>query len=448
MNKVIKLTKGLDLPMAGAAKAELVKASAPAVYTIVPDHYAGIKPKLAVKEGDVVKAGSPLFYDKTFAEMNFASPVSGKVTAINRGERRKVTSITIEADAVIEYAKYEVNLHSGEDVKALLLKAGVWNLIGQRPYDCIALPTKTPKAIFVSTFDSAPLAPDYNYVLKGQEAELQAAISALSKIAPVTLGVKDGEAGLWAGMKDCEIVAFAGKHPVGNVGVQINHVCPVNKGETVFTVAPQSLLVIGKLVTKGIVDLTRVVALTGELAQNAAYYQVIPGMPLSAILNGNMPQGVHTRVVAGNVLSGHKVEEDETIEPLLNQITLIEEGDDARDFMGWIMPRFNNFSQNSSVGGKWLAMLGFKKFHYDARLLGGRRAIITSGEYDKVFPMDIYPEYLVKAMIAGNLDKMEALGAYEVAPEDFALCEFVCTSKMPLQAIVRQALDNMKSELE
>jgi Na+-transporting NADH:ubiquinone oxidoreductase subunit A len=331
----------------------------------------------------------------------------------------------------------------------LLLKAGVWSYIKQRPYDCIANPTKAPKAIWISSFDSAPLAPNYEYVLKGHESTLQAAVNALALIAPVYVGIRFGaKATDWRLLKNCTQVEFAGPHPAGNAGVQINHVCPVNKGETVYVIAPQDLLIIGRLMQKGIVDMSRLVALTGPLAVEKAYYKMLPGMPVSAILRSNILGGEAVRMVEGNVLSGHQVEVDESIEPGCNQLTVIPEGTEARDFMGWIMPRFQNFSANNAVMGKWLAKMGVKNFNVDARLLGGRRAIIASGEYDKVFPMDIYPEFLIKAMIAGNLDRMEALGAYEVSPEDFALCEYVCTSKMPLQAIVRQALDNMKNELE
>jgi len=449
MSKVIKLTKGLDLPLEGMAAEELKSVSRPDVFSICPDHYAGIKPKLAVKEGDVVKAGEPLFHDKTVEEMNFASPVSGKILNINRGERRKILSVTIQADAQIEYAKYDVKVETGDDVKALLLKAGIWSLIGQRPYDCIADPKKAPKAIWISSFDSAPLAPNYEFILKGQESLLQAAVNALALIAPVHIGVKFGAPATdWRLLKNCTLHEFYGPHPAGNAGVQINHVMPVNKGEAVYVIKPQDLLIIGRLMVKGIVDMSRLVALTGPLAVEKAYYKMLPGMPVSAILKSNILGGEAVRLIEGNVLSGHQVEMDETIEPQCDQLTVIPEGTEARDFMGWIMPRFTNFSANNAVMGKWMAKLGMKHFDFDARLLGGRRAIITSGEYDKVFPMDIYPEYLIKAMIAGNLDRMEALGAYEVAPEDFALCEYVCTSKMPLQAIVRQALDNMKQELE
>lgn len=449
MNKVVKLTKGLDLPMEGMAAEELKSVSRPDVFSICPDHYAGVKPKMLVREGDVVKAGSPLFYDKRFEEMNFASPVSGKVLGINRGERRKIMSVTIAADAVQEYEHYEVKAETADDVRQLLLKSGVWSYLRQRPYDCIANPTKSPKAIWISSFDSAPLAPNYEYVLKGHESTLQAAVNALALLAPVYVGLKWGaKATDWRMLKNCTLVEFAGPHPAGNASVQINHVCPVNKGETVFVVRPQDLLIIGRLMQKGIVDMSRLVALTGPLAVEKAYYKMLPGMPVSAILKSNVLSGEAVRLIEGNVLSGHQVEPDEIIEPDCDQLTVIPEGTEARDFMGWIMPRFNNFSANNAVMGKWLAKLGVKHFDFDARLLGGRRAIITSGEYDSVFPMDIYPEYLIKAMIAGNLDRMEALGAYEVAPEDFALCEYVCTSKMPLQAIVRKALDYMKNELE
>lgn len=449
MNKVIKLTKGLNIPLEGKAAEEIRSLSRPSLYKIVPDHYAGIRPKMLVREGDLVKAGSPLFCDKTFAEMLFTSPVSGKIAGIVRGEKRKVMEIQIEADDVIQYEKFDVKAESKEAVKDLLLRSGLWSMMRQRPYDCIALPSKEPKAIFISSFDSAPLAPNYEWIVKGHASTLQAAVSALSKIAPVYVGVKAGSKSAdLAALKDCTLFGVEGPHPAGNVSVQINHVAPMAKGETVFVLNTQDLLLIGRFFQKGIVDMQRLVALTGPLAATHAYYNVLPGMPLEAILRSNVRRDVKTRIVEGNVLSGHKAEEDETIEPYCNQLTIIAEGTDTHDFMGWIMPRFDNFSVANAIAGKWLAKLGFKDFTFDARLLGGRRAIIASGEYDKVLPMDILPEYLIKAMIAGNLDKMEQLGATEVAPEDFALCEYVCTSKMPLQAIVRQALDNMKAELE
>ena len=458
MSKTVKLCRGLDIPMEGAAAKEQGSVRRPDIFRIVPDHFA-VVPKLMVREGDRVKAGDPLFHHKQFADMLFASPVSGTVRAIVRGERRKVLSVDIEADAVIDYTKFDFNLAklSGEEVRQAILDAGLWSCIKQRPYDCIANPSQQPKAVFISTFDSAPLAPDYEYIVKGQATDLQAGITALAKIAgvAVNLGIKAGTAATdFRGLKDAVITEFAGPHPAGNVGVQINHVNPVNKGEVVWTVNLQDAIILGRLFTKGIVDMQRLVALTGPLAVEPKYYKVLPGMPVSAVFGCNVVKGVPVRYIAGNVLSGHQVELDESISSYDNQFTAIDDGSETNEFMGWAMPRFDKFSAGRMFFTKYFtsagrrAVFGKKEFQWDARLLGGRRAIIVSGEYDKVFPMDIYPEYLIKAMIAGNLDKMEQLGAYEVAPEDFALCEFVCTSKMPLQAIVRKALDNMKSELE
>ena len=442
----IKLKRGLDIPFEGRAAETIGSVRRPAVYHIVPDHFAGIKPKLLVKEGDLVKAGSPLFHDKKFEEMFFTSPVSGKVVAIVRGDRRKVMSIDIEADETIAYQTFDKT----QDPKGLLLYSGLWSLIKQRPYDCIALPNKTPKAVFISTFDTAPAAPNYEWVLKGQLTDLQATVSKLTTIAPVYVGIQAGAKAIeFRELKDCTLFEVAGPHPAGNVGVQINHVLPIAKGETVWTINVQDLAIIGRLFTKGIVDMQKLVALTGPLAANPQYYRVLPGMPVSAVFGCNVQSGEPVRYVAGNPLSGHQVGLDEMVSVYDNQFTALDEGSETHEFMGWLIPRFGDFNASCTDPAKPLQRLfGQKEYNWDARLKGGRRAIIVSGEYDKVFPMDIYPEYLIKAMIAGNLDRMEQLGAYEVAPEDFALCEYVCTSKMPLQAIVRAALDNLKNEVE
>ena len=274
-------------------------------------------------------------------------------------------------------------------------------------------------------------------------------------MAPVYVGLQAGcKTPEFRELKDCTLYEVSGAHPAGNVGVQINHVYPMAKGDTIFCINIQDVALIGRFFQKGIVDMQKKVALTGPLAYGRQYYNVLPGMPVSAILRSNVQVGVAARIVAGNVLSGHQVNMDETISIYDNQFTVLAEGDDKHEFMGWIIPRFSAFNAGKTDPAvlldncvtRWL--FGPKQYQWDARMKGGRRAIIVSGEYDKVFPMDIYPEYLIKAMIAGNIDQMEALGAYEVAPEDFALCEYVCTSKMPLQAIVRQALDNLKKEIE
>lgn len=453
--KQIKLTRGLDIPMTGEAERNLGSARRPQVFRIVPDHFAGLTPKMLVKEGDIVKAGSALFYDKQFAEMMVTSPISGRVVEINRGERRKVMYIAIEADAEIQYEVFENAITDADSVRNLLLRSGLWTLLRQRPYDCIAMPSKQPKAIFVSTFDSAPLAPDYEWVLQGQTAQLQAAVNALNMIAPVYVGIKAGaKAAMFRGLKGCEMYEVAGAHPAGNVGVQINHVAPMAKGETVFTINIQDLALIGRLLVNHRVDMRKKVALTGPLAYGKQYYEVLPGMPMSAIAAQNIHNELPYRLIRGNALSGTATAMDEIISLYDNQLTVIDEGVNTHEFMGWLIPRFSSFNFGNTDPAKLLDncvtrwLFGKKDYRWDARLKGGRRAIIVSNEYDKVFPMDIYPEYLIKAMIAGNLDKMEQLGANEVAPEDFALCEYVCTSKMPLQAIVRQALDNMKKEIE
>ncbi len=447
----ILVKRGLDIPMDGAAEKAVGSVKQPEVFHIVPDHFAGITPKLDVKAGERVKAGSPLFHDKAFEAMLFTSPVSGVVREIVRGERRKVMSIDIEADSTMEYAEFDTK----KEIRSLLMESGLWCLIKQRPYDCIALPTKQPRAIFVSTFDTAPLAPDYEWVVKGENAHLQAAVTALAKVAPVYVGVRAGvQATDFRGLKDCTLFEVAGPHPAGNAGVQINKVMPMRKGDTMWTVNVQDMLLIGRLLTTGKVDMHKRVALTGPMARGRMYYNVLPGMPVTAFTTGNIHREAAFRLVRGNALSGVQADETEMVSVYDNQYTVIAEGTETHEFMGWIMPRFNAFHFGKTDPAAMLdnkcvrSWFGKAQYEWDARLKGGRRAIIVSGEYEKVFPMDIYPEQLIKAMIAGNLDKMEQLGANEVAPEDFALCEYVCTSKMPLQAIVREALDNMKNQIE
>lgn len=447
----IKLKRGLDIKISGKATLEVGTADIAKRYSIVPDHFEGITPKVVVKAGEHVKAGQPLFHDKMHEEINVVSPVSGIIEAVNRGERRKVMSIDITPDAEVEHVTFDTKATDAQTAKALLLQSGMWVYIKQRPYDVIANPDATPKAIFISTFDTAPLAADFNFTLAGHQAELQAAIDTLAMIAPVYVGVNARKPShMFDSLKNCTITAFDGPHPAGNVGVQINHVAPVNKGETVYTIGIQDLAIIGRLIQKGHVDMQKTIALCGPLVRTPQYYKYTYGQPASCITRCNIEVGVKSRIICGNILSGTQIDEQETLCPYCNQISVIADGSDTDEILGWVAPRINKFSTSgtylSGILGKFMPKI--IEYEYDARLLGGRRAIIMSGEYDKVFPMDIYPEYLIKAMIAGNIDRMEALGAYEVAPEDFALCEFVCTSKMPLQAIVRQALSQMRKELE
>ena len=453
MAQLIKTKRGLDIQIGGKAENTISGLKISEVVAVIPDHYHGITPKVVVKEGDVVNAGTPLFYNKAIESMKFVSPVSGKVLAVNRGERRKVLSITIQRDEKTAYQEFSpkaVSQLSGDEIKSLLLASGLWVYVKQRPYDVIANPAVAPKAVFVSAFDSAPLAPDYEYVMASEMKEFQTGIDALAKMAgvKVNLGIKPGNT-IFASVQNADITVFDGPHPAGNVGVQINKINPVNKSEVVWTVGAEDVLFIGRLFSKGIVDLTRTVAITGPEVVKPQYIQTVAGSAVAPLLKGNVTMGVEHRVISGNVLSGLQISANGNIDPYATQISVIKEGKDNHELVGWAMPRFNKFSASrlyfSSILQK---VFGKKDFEYDARVLGGERAFIMSGEYDKVLPMDILPEFLFKAMITGNIDKMEALGAYEIAPEDVALCEFVCTSKLPLQQIVRESLDNMRKELE
>ena len=449
MANVIKLRKGLDINLKGAAAQELVSVKEPGFYSLVPDDYTGITPKVVVKEQEYVMAGGPLFIDKNHPELKFVSPVSGVVTSVERGARRKVLNIVVEAAAEQDYEEFgkkDVNALNGESVKAALLEAGMFAFIRQRPYDVIADPTMYPKAIFVSAFDSNPLAPDFEFALKGEEANFQTGLDALSKMAKtyLSISVKQKAAALTQA-KNVTITAFDGPNPAGNVGVQINHISPVVKGETVWTIGAEAVIFIGRLFNTGRVDMTRKVAVTGSEVLKPAYCKLKVGALLTNVFSGNVTTGRDLRYISGNVLTGKKVNPNGFLGAFDNQLTVIPEGDDIHEMLGWIMPRFNQFSVNHSYFS-WL-LGNNKEYVLDARIKGGERHMIMSNEYDKVFPMDIFPEYLVKAIIAGDIDRMEALGIYEVAPEDFALCEFVCSSKVEVQRIVRAGLDMLRAEM-
>jgi Na+-transporting NADH:ubiquinone oxidoreductase subunit A len=457
MANLIKTKRGLNIPINGRAIEMIGTSTLSKEFALIPEYYHGVTPKLLVKEGDVVKAGSPVFYEKQFPGMNFVSPVSGRIKSINRGERRRIINVIIESDEKMTYETFEKSdlaSLTAADVISKLQLAGLWSFIKQRPYDVIADPTKTPKAIFISAFDSAPLASNNDYVMSAQMADFQTGIDALAKIAKIHLGIRVGKKSAFQSVKKVEMTEYDGPHPVGNVGIQINHISAVNKGEFVWTVNPQDVLFFGRFFNKNVVDLSRTIALTGPCAKSPQYYQTIIGANIESLVLGKIKSCPSIRFISGNVLTGIKVAGNGFLDPYATQITVLEDGNTIHELVGWGMPRFRKFSVSGTYftalfESKLLKKLfGNMKYKWDARLMGGKRAIIMSGEYDKVLPMDIYPEFLFKAMITGNIDKMEALGAYEIAPEDVALCEFVCTSKLPLQQIVRNSLDLMKKELE
>lgn len=450
--KTIKLKKGLDIVMDGRAELRVVSMTQPDVVKIVPDDYHGITPKVAVKEGDAVKVGSVILFDKNRPTLKITSPVSGTVVEVARGERRKLLYVAVQRDGKQTHEtlpKIDLNAERAQLLDAVLT-AGFGALIRQRPYDVVANPETTPKAIFVSAFDTAPLAPDYNFVLKGRAADVQNGLSVLAKLTDgkVYYSVSPDTSAELRNMNDVEITEFVGAHPAGNVGVQINHLNPVNKGETVWTMNVQDVALLGHFARTGQLDMTRTIAVAGPEVLEPAYVQTVSGTAVAAIVNCDLSRGIKVRVVNGNVLTGTQADADAVLSPFAGVVSAIAEGDEANEMFGWILPRFHKFSNSLSYPWqRFLTRFGVH-YDYDARILGGRRAIVVSGEYEKVFPMDIMPEQLVKAMIAKNLDKMEQLGAYEVAPEDFALCEYVCTSKLELQTIVREALDYMRKELE
>lgn len=440
MAKVFKLRKGLDINLKGKATKETASVKCPGEYALVPDDFCGVKPKVTVKEGDAVKAGDALFVDKLHPEVKFVSPVSGTVSLVERGDRRKLLSIRVKADGKQEARQFDVK----GDVKALMLESGIFAFLRQRPYDVVASPDDKPKAIFVSAFNSMPLSQDFEYVLQGQEAEFQAGISALAKLAKVCLGVSAKQTSkALTEAKDCEVNVFDGPAPAGNVGVQINHVSPINKGEIVWTLGAEEVIFLGRLLKSGKVDFTRTVALAGSEVKEPKYYRMLPGQKLSTLLDGTV-NAEGARVISGNVMTGLKTTAEGFLGAHATEVNVIPEGDHADEMLGWIMPRFNTFSTHRS----YLSWLRGKKKEYviDARIKGGERHMIMSGEYDKVFPMDIYAGYLIKAIIAGDIDRQEALGIYEVAPEDFAIAEFVDSSKLELQRIVREGLDILRKE--
>ena len=448
MHRVVKISKGLNINLKGAPVAEFTSVAPAKLYALMPADFTRVTPKVVVKPEDKVKAGDPLFFDKENPELQFVSPVSGTVVAVNRGERRRVLSVVVESDGKFESVEYkakDVLSLSADEVKADLLKAGLFGFFRQRPYDVIAVPGDTPRAIYVSAFDSKPLAVNFEIALKGNEDDFQTGLDALSRIAPVHLGICACQKSAALNVaKNVTTTIFKGPHPAGNVGVQINKTAPINKGEIVWTIGAEEVIFIGRLFNKGKVDFTRTVALAGSEVKNPSYSKMILGAQISNLVEGRLDNKYELRVIDGNVLTGKKTTADGFLGAFSTEITVIPEIMGGAEMLGWIAPRFSMFSTSRSYFS-WLSPS--RKYTIDARIKGGERHMIMSNEYDKVFPMDIYPEYLLKAIITGNIDKMEQLGIYEVAPEDFALCEFVDSSKLEIQRIVREGLDKLRAEM-
>ena len=448
MANVIKLRKGLDINLKGKAAEQKFPVKAAAQYALVPDDFVGMTPKVVVREGDHVKAGDALFVNKKQTDVKFASPVSGVVQAVVRGDRRKVLRVVVEADKdqqYVDFGQKQVASLDGDAVVKALLEAGLFGYINQLPYAVSTTPDQKPRAVFVSALRDMPLAGDFEYELQGNEEDFQTGLTALSKVAPVYLGIGALQTSkALTGAKDVEVNVFDGPCPAGNVGVQVNNIAPVNKGEVVWTVDPTAVIFFGRLFRTGKVDLRRLVAVAGSEITKPEYAEVLVGQPIADLLEGRLAAKNHVRIINGNPLTGRKATMDDFVGGHTSEITVIPEGDNVDEMLGWILPRTNDFSVSRSYFS-WLFGKN-KEYALDARVKGGERHMIMSGEYDKVLPMDIYAEYLIKAIIAGDIDRMEQLGIYEVAPEDFAVAEFVDSSKLELQHIVRQGLDMLRKE--
>lgn len=449
MSKDIRIKKGLDIMLIGEAEKATENAVVSNFYCVRPEDFHSIIPKLVAKEGTRVKAGETLFYNKDNEAMKFVSPVSGEVTEVQRGPRRRIDAIKITADKAqtyVEHGKFDMASDAAK-TKAHLLATGCWAFIKQRPYDIIANADITPKAIFISGYASAPLAADLDYTLAGKEAELQAAVTALSKLTEGAVHVSVGKNSNspFSNLNNVTIHNVSGPHPSGNVGTLINKVDPINKGETVWTVNAQDLVIIGELLLTGKFNAERIIALAGSSVKKPRYFKTIIGSEIATMVYDNgVERDGNDRFISGNVLSGKRVQPDGHLDYYSNVITVIPEGDDY-EFFGWNKPVFNKISTSRALTFSWLNPK--KKYELDTNTNGEHRAFVLTGNYEKVFPLDIYPLQILKACLYKDLDEMEALGMYEVAPEDFALTEFICVSKQPHQKIIREGLDLMLKEI-
>ncbi len=448
MSKDIRIKKGLDIKLVGEATLTTNKLPVKGMFALKPQDFHGIIPKLIAKEGTTVKAGESIFYSKSDDRILFPSPVSGKVTEIIRGAKRKIISIKITADGkqlFKDFGIQDADKMSAEEVKNHLLNSGCWPFIKQRPFDVIANPSQTPKAVFISAYASSPLAANYDYTLAGKEKELQAALTAISKLTTGSVHVSVGKDSKspFSGLKNIQLHNVSGPHPVGNVSTQISQIDPLNKGEVVWVINPHDLLVIGELLLTGNFNFIRTLALTGSQFEKPSYLTVVAGASISDVVAKNINID-NTRIISGNVLSGTQVSKDDFLGYYDNQITAIPEGDDY-EFFGWNKPIFNKISPSRALTFSWLTPK--KKYDLNTNTNGEHRAFVVTGSYENVFPLDIFPLQFLKACMYQDLDEMENLGGYEVAPEDFALTEFICVSKQPHQKIVREGLDLMKEEL-
>jgi len=450
MSNIIKIKRGLNIKLIGVPEKELKEITSAKSFGIKPTDFSGITPKVVSKINTEVKAGTTLFFDKYNPEVVFTSPVSGKITAINRGERRRILEFVIEPNGKNEnetFIKNKPEKLSREEIKENLLKSGCWPFIRQRPFNIIPKPEIIPRDIFITSFNSAPLAADLNFIVKDEFSAFQTGINALTKLTDgkVYLGIKSGEiSNLFSNTANVEKYEFSGPHPSGNVGIQINKIKPVNKGEVIWTLNAADVIIIGRLFETGTYNPTRIFALSGSEIKKPQYYKSLLGTNVSELTNGQLKnKDIKKRFISGDVLSGEKIAENDYVGFYDTTVTVIPEGNKP-EFFGWAKPGFNKFSLSRAFFS-WLTPN--KERVLDANLHGGERPFIVTGELDKVFPMDIFPMQLIKAVMIKDLDLMEELGIYEVAEEDFGLCEVVNTSKIEIQKTIREGFDFAIKEL-
>ena len=437
----VRLKKGFDIHLLGAITDNtIVDAAKPNTVAVIPDDFHGVIPRMEKKEGEHVAAGEPLYHDKNYEAIKVVSPVSGTVKEVRRGERRHIDAIVIAPDGGSETVTHNIM----GDAEQVLLLSGLWAMMRQRPYDVVPVPGVKPRDVFVTAFDSAPLAPDLDVVLGAKRQFIGKGIEVLNSLTDgkVYIGVHEGQSIEAPG---AEVTTFVGPHPAGNTGVQAANTVPVNKGDTVWTMDIITLARIGELFTTGKVNHETVTAITGEMVQQPHYIKTMMGADLESILKGELTDVDGSRIICGNVLTGEKTEPNQWLRAPYRHITVIPENNKPDEFMGWASLCPSRFSIYRTFTS-WLRGLG-KPVSMDSRIKGGERAIVRTGEYDAMLPMDIYGEFLIKAIISGDIDKMEQLGIYEIAPEDFALAEFADTSKLELQRIVREGLDRLRAEM-
>ncbi len=454
MTETIKIKRGFDINLTGKADKKISEIDPPETYAIKPTDFLGIKrPKVLVQEGDTVKAGTPVLHCKMMEKVKYTAPVSGEVVEIRRGDKRKLLEIRILADKKIEYETFkefsvsEIDNLSREQAREIMCRTGVWPHIIQRPYGVVADPEDEPRDIFISAFDSHPLAADMDFILKDQEKYIQAGIDILQKFTKgkinITLNADAEVSKLYSQIKGATLHKISGPHPAGNVGVQIHHINPILKGDLVWTTTPYGLIQIGKIFLEGRYEATKVIAVAGSEVKNPQYYKVHAGAQVGKILKGNLKSD-NLRIISGNVLTGEKISQEGYLGFYDHLITVIPEGN-QNEFLGWLRPTFEWLSFHKALG-----LLSFlnppkKEYTLTTNTRGDKRAFVQTGVFERVMPMDIYPTYLFKSIMAEDYDDMEALGIYEVIEEDVALCEFVDVSKHNLQQLVRKGLDLLQT---